>query len=115
MRCSGGCVSRGQGAWQKRLYKNLSFLFCARCLRAAVSASKFLDAPGRIHELLFAGEKWMTSSTNTDLNIAARGAGVIHRTACAHHIGLVILWMNTGFHVWKGTRNLLAQPASRKR
>jgi hypothetical protein len=40
---------------------------------------------------------------------------MIHRTACAHHIGLVILWMNTGLHLWKGARNLLVQRASRKR
>jgi hypothetical protein len=97
------------------LYKNLGFLFGARRFGAAVAAGKFLDAPGRIHELLFAGEKGMTSSANTDLNIAARGAGVINRTACAYHIGLVILWMNIGFHLWKGARNLLVQRASRKR
>jgi hypothetical protein len=93
----------------------LSFLFSPRGFGAAVTARKFLDAPGRIHELLFAGEKGMTSSANTDLNIAAGGAGVINRTACAHNIGLVILWMNTGFHLWKGARNLLAQGAPRKR
>jgi hypothetical protein len=40
---------------------------------------------------------------------------MIHRTACAYHIGLVILWMNTGLHLWKGARNLLVQRASRKR
>ena len=91
----------------KRLYKNLSFLFRARGFGAAVAAGKFLDASSCIHELLFTGEKGMTSSANTNLNIAARGTGVIHRTACAHNIGLVILWMNTGFHLWKGARNLL--------
>jgi hypothetical protein len=40
---------------------------------------------------------------------------VIHRSACAHNIGLVILWMNIGLHLWKGARNLLAQRAPRKR
>jgi hypothetical protein len=40
---------------------------------------------------------------------------VIHRTARAHNIGLVILWMNTGFHLWKGARNLLVQRPPRKR
>src|SRR5262245_19204873 len=115
MRCSGGCASRGQVAWHKHLYKKLSFLFSPRGFGAAIAAGKFLDAPGRIHELLFAGEKRMASSANTDLNIAARGAGMIHRTACAHHIGFVILWMNTGFHLWKRARNLLVQRASRKR
>ena len=104
-----------EGAWHKRLYNELSFLPSSRRFGAAVAAGKFLDATGRIHELLFAGEKGMTSGANTDLNIAARGAGMIHRTACAHHIGLVILWMNTGLHFWKGARNLLVQPVSRKR
>jgi hypothetical protein len=40
---------------------------------------------------------------------------VIHRAACAHHIGLVILWMDTGFHLRKGARNLLSRQPSRKR
>jgi hypothetical protein len=40
---------------------------------------------------------------------------VIHRAACTHHIGLVILWMDTGLHFWKGARNLIVQQASRKR
>ena len=93
----------------------LSFLFSPRSLGAAVAAGKFLDAPSCIYELLFAREKGMTSGANTDLNIAACGAGVIHRTACAHHISLVILWMDTGLHFWKGARNLIVQQASRKR
>jgi hypothetical protein len=108
---------RGRAAVVDSRYKpdQLSFLFSARGFGAAVAAGKFLDAPGRIHELLFTGEKGMTSSADTDLNIVARGAGVIHRTACAHNIGLVILWMNTGLHLWKGARNLLLQRAPRKR
>src|SRR5438874_6313711 len=93
----------------------LSFLFSPCSFGAAVAPGKFLDATGRIHELLFAGEKGMTSGANTDLNIAARGAGMIHRTACAHHIGLVILWMNIGLHFWKRARNLLVRRAWRKR
>jgi len=97
------------------LYKNLSFLFAARGFGAPVTPGKFFDAPGRIHELLFAGEKGMTSGANTDLNIATRGTAVVYRAACAHDICLVILWMNTGFHLWKGARNLLAQQALRKR
>jgi len=96
------------------LYKNLSFLFAARGFGAPVTPGKFFDAPGRIHELLFAGEKGMTSGANTDLNIATCGTSVIHRTARACHIGLVILWMNTGFHLWKGARNLPAQWTPRK-
>ena len=102
-------------AARERLCNQLSFLFGASSFGAAVTAGKFLDPARSIDKLLFAGEKGMTSSANTDLNIAARGAGMIHRTACAHHICRVILWMNTGFHLWKGARNLLAQRALRKR
>jgi hypothetical protein len=87
----------------------LSFLAAAGGFGAAVAARKFLDAPSGIYELLFAGEEGMTSGANTDLNIATRGARVIHRAACAHNIGLIILWMNTGLHLWKGAPNLLAQ------
>jgi hypothetical protein len=104
-----GAAARGHSSAQLR------FLFSPRGFGAAVTPRKFLDAPGRIHELLLAGEKGMTSGANTDLNIPACGARVVHRTACAHHVGLVILWMNAGFHLWKGARNLLALLALRKR
>jgi len=50
----------------------------------------------------------MTSGTNADLNIATRGASVIHRAACAHHISLVIFWMNACFHLLNGARNVFA-------
>jgi hypothetical protein len=93
----------------------LSFLLCPRGFSAAVAASEFFDTPGGIDELLFAREKWMTSSTNTDLNIATRRAGVIHRAARAHNIGIVILWMNARFHLQKGARNVIARRCLRKR
>ena len=96
-------------------YRNLGFLARASCLGAAVTTSKFLDASRRIHELLFAGEKRMTSGANTDLNIIMCRAGMIHRSTCAYHVGLVILWMNTAFHLRKGAWNLLARCAPRKR
>jgi hypothetical protein len=98
----------------ERLYENLSFLLCPRGFSAAVAASEFFDTPGGIDELLFAREKWMTSSTNTDLNIATRRAGVIHRAARAHNIGIVILWMNACFHVQKGAQNLPVRSWLRK-
>ena len=93
----------------------LSFLLSPRCFGAAIAASEFLDAPGSIDELLFAGEKGMTSGTNTDLNIATRGAGVIHRATRTDHVGLVILWMNACFHLSNGTRNVSARAVSCKR
>ena len=116
MKGGGGYVSRSRrrSPRGKRLYKNLSFLLSPRGFGATVTAGKLFDAPGGINKLLFAGEKWMTSGTNTDLNIATSGAGVIHRAACAHHVGLVIFWMDAGFHVRNGARNLIARSRTRK-
>jgi hypothetical protein len=98
----------------KRLYENLSFLLSPRGFGATVAAGKLFHTPGGINKLLLAGEKWMTSGTNTDLNIATSGAGVIHRAACAHDIGLVIFWMDAGFHLRNGVRNLIARSRRRK-
>ena len=99
----------------QRLYNELSFLLSPRGFGAAIAASEFLDAPGGIDELLFAGEKGMTSGTNTDLNIAARGAGMIYRAARADHVRLVILWVNTCFHLPNGAPNVSAWAVSCKR
>ena len=90
----------------ERLYNQLSFLFDASSFGAAVTAGKFFDPARGIDKLLFAGEKGMTSGTNADLNIATRGAGVIHRAACAHHISLVVFWMNACFHLLNGAQNV---------
>ena len=103
-----------QGAWHKRPYNKLSFFLSSRGFGATVTARKFFNAPGGIHELLFAGEKWMTSGANTDLNIATSGAGVIHRAACANNIGLVIFWMDAGFHLQSEARNVIARNHARK-
>jgi hypothetical protein len=94
------------GAWHKRLYNELRFLLGAGSFGAAVTAGKFLDPARGIDKLLFAGEKGMTSGTNADLNIATRGASVIHRAACAHHISFVIFWMNACFHLLNGAQNV---------
>ena len=90
----------------ERLYNELSFLLGADSFGAAVTAGKFLDPARGIDELLFAGEKGMTSGTNADLNIATRGASVIHGAACAHHISFVVFWMNACFHLVNGARNV---------
>ena len=102
-----------QDAWHKRLYNQLSFFLSPSGFGATVTSGKFFDAPGGVHKFLFAGEKWMTSSTDTDLDIATSRAGVIHRPACANDICLVIFWMDAGFHL-KGARNLIAQRRPRK-
>ena len=103
-----------QDAWHKRLYNQLSFFLSPSGFGATVTSGKFFDTPGGVHKFLFAGEKWMTSSTNTDLNIATSGAGVIHRAACANNIGLVIFWMDAGFHLQSGAQNLIARSRARK-
>jgi len=92
----------------------LSFRLSPRGFGAAVAPGEFFDAPGGIDEFLLAGEKWMTSGTNTDLNIATRRAGVIYRAARAHNISLVILWMNVCFHLPKRARKIIARSRSRK-
>ena len=99
----------------QRLYNELSFLLGTGSFRAAVTAGKFLDPARGIDKLLFAGEKGMTIGTNADLNIATRGASVIHRAACAHHIGLVIFWMNACFHLLNGARNVFMNSGFCKR
>src|ERR1700730_10836465 len=76
----------------------LTFFARARGLGAAVALSELFDATGSVYEFLFAGEKRMTSSADTDSNVAAGRAGVIHRAARANDVGLVIFWMNACFH-----------------
>ena len=93
----------------------LSFLLGAGSFGAAVTAGKFLDPARGIDKLLFASEKGMTSGTNADLNIATRGASVIHRAACAHHISFVVFWMNVCFHLLNGARNVFATAGFCKR
>jgi hypothetical protein len=40
---------------------------------------------------------------------------VIHRAACAHHISVVIFWMNACFHLLTGARNLFVNAGFCKR
>jgi len=76
----------------------LTFFARAHGFGAAIALGEFFDATGRVHEFLFAGEKRMTSSANTDSNVTTRRAGVIDRAARADDIGFVILWVNACFH-----------------
>jgi hypothetical protein len=39
---------------------------------------------------------------------------VIDRAACAHHVGFEIFWMDAGFHLRNGVRNLIARSRPRK-
>ena len=79
----------------------LSFFARTRGLGAAVALGEFLNPTSRVDKFLFAGEKRMTSGADTDSNVAPGRAGVIHRTACANHVGLMIFWVNACFHVRK--------------
>src|SRR5437899_12739634 len=67
----------------------LTFFARAHGFGAAIALGEFFDATGRVHEFLFAGEKRMTSSANTDSNVTTRRAGVIHRPTRPHHIRFV--------------------------
>src|SRR2546423_16453 len=81
---------------------------------AAVTSRGFFHAPGRIDELLFPGEKRMAGGADADFNVPLGRARVIDSAASADDIGLVILWMNVRFHVWKRGANCSALPLSRK-
>jgi len=78
--------------------RQLTFFARARSFGAAVALGELFNASGCVHELLFAGEKRMTSSADTDSNVATGRAGVINRAARAHDIGFVIFWVNACFH-----------------
>src|SRR3954451_4239809 len=79
----------------------LSFFRGAHGFGAAVALGEFLNAAGGIDKFLFAGEKRMAGSADTDSNVAPGRAGVINRATRANHIGLVIFWVNACFHVGK--------------
>ena len=87
------CVRRGE---RERI--QLTFFARPHGFGAAVSLGEFFNATGGIHEFLFAGEKRMTSGADTDSNVAASRAGVIHRSARANHVGFVVFWMDAFFH-----------------
>src|SRR5437016_684278 len=76
----------------------LSFFARAHGFGAAIALGEFFHATGRVHEFLFAGEKRMTSGTNTDSNVTTRRACLVDRAARADDICLVILWVNACFH-----------------
>ena len=67
-------------------------------LRAAIAAREFLYAAGGIDKLLFAGEKWMASGANTDLDVLLGRTGVVNRAAGAGDVGLVVFRMDVRFH-----------------
>ena len=112
---SAAIADRGAAGSTPRGNVQLSFLLGAGGSSAAIAPRKLLDAPRGVDKFLFASEKGMTSGTNTDLNIAACGASVIHRPARAHHIGFVIFWMNACFHLPNEARNVFVDAGFCKR
>jgi hypothetical protein len=90
---------RNAAVVHSRYQSYLSFLPGPGRSGAAVTLGEFFHTAGRIHEFLFAGEKRMTSSADTDSNVAPGRAGLIYRSTRAHHVGLVIFWVNVCFHV----------------
>ena len=87
------CVRRGE-----RARIQLTFFARTRGSGAAVTLGEFFDTSGRIDEFLLAGEKRMASGADTDSNVAASRAGMIHRSARANHVGFVVFWMDAFFH-----------------
>src|SRR5437868_11211990 len=70
-------------------------------LGATIAPREFFHASRRVDELLFPGEKRMARRADADFNVPLGRACVIDSAASADDIGLVILWMNVRFHVWK--------------
>jgi hypothetical protein len=76
----------------------------ARGFSAAVTARELFNAAGGVDELLFTGKERVTSGTDADANIAPSRTGVIHRSAGAHDIGFLVIWVNVRFHLEKECR-----------
>ncbi len=93
----------------------LTLFRSASRLRASVTAREFFNTSGGINEFLFASEKRMASGANADFNITTRRARVINHAARADNVGLVILRMNSRFHVRNGARNVIAPGIVRNR
>jgi len=64
----------------------------------AVPAGKFLDASGRVDELLLTGEERMAGGADTDLDIVPGRSRLVGSPAGADDGGFVIFGMKTGFH-----------------
>ena len=90
---------RSAAVVDSRYKSQLSFFNRPGRSGAAVALGEFFHASGRIYEFLFAGEKRMTSGTDTDSNVPPGRAGLVDRSARANHVGFVIFWMNACFHV----------------
>jgi hypothetical protein len=64
----------------------------------AVATREFLHASGGIDELLFAGEEGMAGCADADLDVLARGTGVVDGPAGAGDRRFSVIRMETSFH-----------------
>jgi hypothetical protein len=67
-------------------------------LKFLVFFAKALNAPGRIHQLLFTGKKWVAFRANLDMDVAFGGTDFHNVAAGARNGRLRIFWMNVRFH-----------------
>ena len=71
----------------------------AGLLAHTVLAAKFIDAPGRINDLLFAGIERMTYRADIDVQLIRQCRLRLKFVATAtNNLNLVVLRMNVGFH-----------------
>src|SRR5260370_25583860 len=69
------------------------------CRFLTIAPVKPVDAPSRVHQLLFAGEKRMASRTDFHVEIAFSGGPRFERLAtCASNSNLVIIGVNSWLH-----------------
>ena len=65
---------------------------------ASVLAVESLDAAGGVNQLLFSGEKRVTTGTYFEPDLRLRRTRLPRLTACAVNVGGNILWMNIRLH-----------------
>jgi hypothetical protein len=70
-------------------------------LKLRVFFSESLDAPGGVHQFLFAGEKRMTFGAYFHPDIGLGRSGFENSPACALDGRLFVIRMNVGFHFYK--------------
>ena len=77
-----------------------------------ITAREFLNPASRVDELLFSGEERVACGADTNLEFAARGAGVVDGSAGARDGRLGIVGMNICFHGLKRELDTNALPSA---
>lgn len=77
-------------------------LSCGRLGATQVGSTKtfgeLLDTTCGIYKLLFTREERMAGGTNTNLDVALVGAGLVNGATGAANVGFEIIGMDVGFH-----------------